>query len=665
MARFTDYVVNLFVKGNADGEFEKLRKKAEKLEEKLRKLKERSGGLKDNFEKLGKGVGKVTLGVTAAAAAFGKLATAYGEQVKVDKQLQMSLRATGLAASDVTQKFDEATAAFAKNQKETIFGDEEQSQALSQLMRVTGDYDTALGLLTDTLDLATASGESLSGAAKRIGEAYAGDIGPLKEVGVLTAEQIKNFNEIDDASRRGAQALDIFREKLGGARLEVGEIAQTSAQLKNDLGDVEQAAGEFALSLANLTVKQLGFADSTKEGKSALSEFAGEISNASKNFVTYWENTTAAEKATDVFVKGVQFGAIDERLAQIAERSAARVEQLKEASRAVEELRENLRRPILMGGERLQVGPEIKPLRDEAYFEQLEKEQEAERKKERDAAKKRADDRKAELDDLLNYEKTLEKRAFFDSIAQDQEAEQKEREAFARREEIARLNLESLNAGNEARRIEIEQQIELLQLANQELTATEKQVEVELIQRRTREKLQAEDRKQKQVALKGMQQLERAQQESNNVQLAAVSGAIQVADSLIENERAIAAVKAAFEAAQAIAAGAAGNVPAAIGHAAASVQFAAVAGGAGGGGGAAPSVAASTGGNLAPQAEQQARETGKIFAEELAAAQEANRAPIQVTIDMGSSVNLESSAKTARRISDAIQTANLDQLRRN
>ena len=673
MARFSDYVVNLFVKGDADTEFRKLQKEAEKLAAKLKKTEGSTLDLRGSLRKMGSGLTKVAAGVGVATAAFGKLALAYVEQVKVDKQLQFALRNTGLAASEVAQKFADATAKFAENQQQTIFGDEEQTAALTRLIRVTGDYDTALGLLDNTLDLATASGKSLQESTKVLGETWAGDLGPLKEVGLLTAEQIKKYNEMEDATLRGAAAMEVLREKIGGARLEIGDVAQSAAQLKNDFGDVEQAAGGFAIGMGDLLFKMIGFEDKTKKGTSALSGFAGQMTNATENIGVYIDQTTQAEKATDLFffiLKGgivtSMFGLqnLDDRMGEIYTRTRTRTRGLREAAKEAEEMQARLSTPI--GPERTTQGPEITPPRDAAYMAELERQLSAEEKKNKDAAKKRAADRKAaadaekaELADLLNFEETEQKKQFFKEIGLEQEA-------ATRREEIARLGLELVNEGNAARAIEIEQQIELLQLAEQELTATEKQLATEQAAHRAKDKLQRAEEKAIKDAATGAKQLADAQKAQNDVAFAAVAGGIAVADSLIENERAIAAIKSAFEAAQAIAAGAAGNIPGAIGHAAASVQFAAVAGGAGGGAAASPKrEARSVGDALAPQAEQQARETGKIFAEELAAAQDGGRGGIQVNIDMGSSVNLESSASTARRINAAIQGAALDTLRRD
>jgi hypothetical protein len=673
MARFSDYVVNLFVRGDADSEFTKLEKKAGKLEKKLDKVQGKAGGVRAGLQKMGEGVSKVAIGVGVATAAFGKLAVAYGEQVKVDKQLQFALRNTGLAAAEVAQKFADATAKFAENQQQTIFGDEEQAAALGRLIQVTGDYDTALGLLDTTLDLATASGKSLEKSARAIGDTWSGTLGPLKSFGILTQEQIKSFNEMEDATRRGAAGMDVLKDKIGGARLEVGDIAQSAAQLQNDFGDVEQAAGGFAVGMGDLILEMIGFKDETKESTSALSGFAGQMSNATKNIRTYVDNTTLAEKATDAWFFSIKGGlvtsmlglnSIDDRLNEVAATAHRNARGLRAAAKEAEEMQARLSTPI--GPERTQQGPAITPPRDEAYMAALEKQHAAEIKKNKDAAKKRAADRKAaadaekaELADLLNFEATEQKKRFFDQVGLEQEA-------ATRREEIARLGLELVDEGNAARAIEIEQQIELLQLADQELTATERQIATEQAARRAKDKLQRVEEKAVKEAAAGAKHLADAQKAQNDVAFAAVAGGIAVADSLIENERAIAAIKAAFEAAQAVAAGASGNIPGAIGHAAASVQFAAVAGGAGSGGAAATGAASQAAGkDLAPQAEQQARETGKIFAEELAAAQDGGRGGIQVNIDMGSSVNLESSAATARRINAAIQGAALDTLRRD
>lgn len=544
-----------------------------------------------------------TLAAGAAVAAFavatGKAIKAQAEQAKVEKQLSFAISATGKTRADTALLMARAQEEFADSARETLFTEQEQAKALALIIRTTGKTTGALTLLRQAQDAATASGKELADSAKAVGEAATGDLGPLKELGILSAEQITQFNKLTDASHRATRGFEELETKVGGARLKIGEAAKTGAQLTNDLKKLQQAAGDLALTFIDLTAAAVGFAGTEK---SAIENMSDSVSSAAANIQLYRTHATNGQMATDalkfaaVGLTGpfLALGSADGVVAGFQERLGDMREEADKAKKSLEDATRVAREFGTLSG--AEASPESRQGLPDLPFGFTAP------KKEKKKGKKR---KKAAPIDFGAGGRTeaaasaAAQQAAFD--VEDLEVE------FDLREKIAQLTMDGRDF--DAERLAI--------MSDANLTPLEK----ELALKKQMQRLDADIVKKKESDRKLRKT---ADKEREAAGFAVADSAVAAAGTIIENEAAVAAMEGAVEFGRAWAAY---PDPAGMAaHGAASVAlFAAAAkggkgGGGGGGGGAGASRAA--GGGINPQiadGSEIARENARAIADELGA----------------------------------------------
>jgi len=171
--------------------------------------------------------GKLMTGIGAGITASLGLATksALEEQVGINR-LSTQLQAAGADYAALSEEIEKSIAA---TQRKTSFGDEEQRDALTELVGVTGTYEGALEQLQIAIDLAAAKQMDLSSAATLVGRAALGDTELLSRYGIKVKE--------------GATATEVLaqmQERFAGA---AEGAADPLKQLQNSFGDMVQDIG--------------------------------------------------------------------------------------------------------------------------------------------------------------------------------------------------------------------------------------------------------------------------------------------------------------------------------------------------------------------------------------------------------------------------------------
>ena len=565
MAKAQEHRIKLVLTGDAEKGFKVLTTETKKARKELKKLEK-------GADKIGSSLRKMHDSLIVGKELFGKMSgtiqkvrQSYIEMQRVQKRMTFGLESMGLSADKAKRKVTELNLAFEDSARKTLFGVEEQSRAVDVILRTTGDLEEAMGLLDLAMDGATRTGKDLSDASKGLAEAFTGDLGPLKEMGLLTGEQIKHFNTITDSTVRWQRALEHLKPKLDGARDSIDETTKSSKRLEADADKLLGAFGKLTVNIGEATAAIAGFGTETSKGQTAIGDFADKLTIASDNLLTYAKNATIAEMASDWVHEHAKMhplgrvaqwtglwdpdSAIEERLKKIM---AMRRKQAKTPTKAP-----GAGGFLTFGPEWPGPDPEDIKKKGPSLTEQLL------------ALAPKGPSRKGEISDIFGAE--------FEEPRQ--------------REERARKELEILRETNEAERVRLDLKMQLADIDQQDLSTMEKRLEIEKALQEAKSKMDAIDTKASENSKKSSEKaanrrkaqseaLKLAQQQQNAAVMAGVSGAITLADTVIESDRAVAGLKALFETAQAAAA-----YPDPVGmiqHGVAAAQFAAIAGGAGG-----------------------------------------------------------------------------------
>lgn len=238
------------------------------------------------------------------------------EQLAIDARLRSSLESTGATAEEVAQRMSQANALFADAQSRTVFGDEAQAAALTNLINITGNTASAYATLGTALDAAQHSGSDLEKVSVAIGQAMTGDIKKLKEMNLLRKEEAEKLTRVEDASIRASIAMDIVRERTEGAAESIDPTLQKVAQLENDFGDARQALGGLALALLEGGAAVISLGSDLEEGASHLSTFANNLNTGTQALYNFFGDD---EKRTKNMVD--HFGFAFEQIGETANES--------------------------------------------------------------------------------------------------------------------------------------------------------------------------------------------------------------------------------------------------------------------------------------------------------------------------------------------------------
>ncbi len=576
----------------------------DKIDAKLDNLNE---GL-DKNEKAAKKAGKSNAGmadkVAGAAVAFAAIKVAIFDAVRAyadldaaQGRLSRSFDRAGASARDLAAAEEQ----IRQTRDRVGVGIQAQTDALRSLVDATGDVKIAQQDLALAVDIASQENIDLSRATEMLRKARKGEVEELKQLNGLNKDSAQELGRVEDQAKRSELAISFLSDAYAGAAEENRGLADDLAATEDQLKEVQAATGEVAMSLiegsGSLAAALLVSIGLFEEGEFTLGNFArGMTGFASATAEAAGELTKmVSEAGFSDFLEMVATGGfagmllgtndvatdlIDRAETRLAERRAgggggapAGGGKGKSASDAV-----------------AFVGPAITPqdeLRIQRDKEKLAKEEaQAEQKRalarqsSADAAKREAEaDRESAESDMDRLSSVVGGAAGDAAVSAEETTEQIDME---------QRRLEILREQDEVKRMILESEMAMQEIRNDaDLNPEIRRLKLMQEQQKLQEKLAGTIKKGEKEKTKVVEETTKAiMTEQQALQLAG-QGAMVAADLFGAGEQVKAGIRGAFETAEAIAAGASGNVPGAIAHGLAAAQFFAVAGGLGakGGGG--------------------------------------------------------------------------------
>lgn len=208
----------------------------EKGAEVFNKLKNQVAGLSKETSGLEKTLGTLgkVMGAGAVIGAAAKFIDMASEEDRALKRLQNSVNTVGQAYAFNANEVKKITGAL---QAKTNYADDAQIAALAELTIKTGDYNKALDILPNVLDLAAYSQTDLSTAADAYGKLVQGNITGLG----------KEFASLKNLAKQGATTAEIMKHlnamMAGNAEIDVDPLTQ----FKNAVSDAGENVGKFFL----------------------------------------------------------------------------------------------------------------------------------------------------------------------------------------------------------------------------------------------------------------------------------------------------------------------------------------------------------------------------------------------------------------------------------
>ena len=240
----------------------------------------------DKLTKFGKIAGAAFLAAGAAAVAYaGKLAVDGVKAAIEDEAAQLRLAAS---LKNVTGATDETIAATEDYILKTALAngvtDDELRPSLDRLVRSTKDVAEAQKLQSLALDIAAATGKSLTQVSESLAKAHDGNFGSLKRLGVSIDENIIKSKDFDAAT---AVLAATFKDQ---ASIQADTFNGKMNRLKVAFDEGKETVGGFILDAITPMVSL--FVD---KAIPAISEFAGNLK----------ENVLPILKSVYDFVKGL------------------------------------------------------------------------------------------------------------------------------------------------------------------------------------------------------------------------------------------------------------------------------------------------------------------------------------------------------------------------
>jgi len=197
-------------------------------------LKDVDGKIKSSTESWGKnmkiaGAVMTGVGVAITGALVMSVKAAAEEQVGIEK-LRVAMGNVGIAydgAEGSLEKWINST------MKATAYSDDQQREALSTLIPLTGNLAKAQEYLGLAMDLARWKGMDLVSASELIGKVSAGNIGILARQGIIVEEGATAFEALAQIQKMAAGQAEAYGKTTSG-QMEI---------LKNSFDDVKESIG--------------------------------------------------------------------------------------------------------------------------------------------------------------------------------------------------------------------------------------------------------------------------------------------------------------------------------------------------------------------------------------------------------------------------------------
>lgn len=492
------------------------------------------------------GLARFGLAVQGAREMLGILQNTIGsaiearkEQLQVEAQLRFAIQRATDSVEEQNRALAEAEAAGVRWQRQTTFASEQVQGAYATIARMTGEVTDANELLTLSVNAAIFANEDLERTAERIARVRDGEVAAIRRMHILNQEQINQLNQIEDASERGAAAIQAIAEATKGAADSQDEFLVQSARLQNDFDDATAKVGEFVIELGNLATGLIFAQNAAEPEASGLERFTNWLDGAvrdtrqlSKEFEAWRVGFRAYMSEGNVFFNTID--AINRGHAELAQQEvwSKQSDDLREYQRLVEEFQAGLDVPDAPDDEFTRPDLRPQPTRDPAEERAAEA---ARREAQRRAELRRITQqqiRLAEMDLEISQATTEEERIRLSVNRQIEAVQQRiadeelrslqiaiiraeEAKALGRIEEEARLrqeeeaqrqaelirldewrneialgHIEILQEEDEFRRAHLEYQLAITELSQMELTTQEERLELLRIEQGYREAIE-------------------------------------------------------------------------------------------------------------------------------------------------------------------------------
>jgi hypothetical protein len=208
------------------------------------------------------GLAGAYLGAQGLRAAFNWTVTAAAEEEAALKRLSISVDNIGQSWVDARPEIEQV---INRLRALTAFSDDEMIPALQVLIDQTGDYQRALKLLPNALDLATSRQMPLAEAAGMLGRVTEENIMRMGRLFPRLKEQAEAFAKLHPEVEKGAYFLELVNKQTAGqAAAELETYAGKVKNLKDEFSQLGEIVGNFWIPILDkMLSKMTGAKDKT------------------------------------------------------------------------------------------------------------------------------------------------------------------------------------------------------------------------------------------------------------------------------------------------------------------------------------------------------------------------------------------------------------------
>lgn len=252
-----------------------------------KRLKELQDATTKKMESHAKAIKGVAAAVGVAVAAAAKFISAYAETEGVIDRLRRTLESSAEGVDNVNAALKRATDTF-RDWHQFGVSTAEMAAALDQLVRTTGDYDQSMQDVSLALDIAAGSGWDFQRAAEAVVRVRRGEVDVLKDLGVLTKDQTDALNSMTNETDRTRTAIVELHKAFGGDAIGTKGVQSALDETIVKLGETEEALGRIANTLLESgtgVVSAVGeFLGLLEEGQHPLDGFNARLNQLAQNF---------------------------------------------------------------------------------------------------------------------------------------------------------------------------------------------------------------------------------------------------------------------------------------------------------------------------------------------------------------------------------------------
>lgn len=180
-----------------------------------------------------------------AAAAIALVIAELKKSREAFLEHQQSVREMGLAWAALGEDATKVQGVFQRNAEAFGFSIQEQRTALTTLAHASGDMVQAEFDLQRAMNVSRATNASLTDSAKALSEARKGNVSGLHDLYLISAQQLRQLNEIEDQNHRASTAIRMVDDATKDAAKEAEGAARGFNKLKVAQEEMTVAAGKW------------------------------------------------------------------------------------------------------------------------------------------------------------------------------------------------------------------------------------------------------------------------------------------------------------------------------------------------------------------------------------------------------------------------------------